>query len=331
MVKGPVGVALFGVGLRGRSGCDHPEVAEAARADASAVPQPAIASPDPCRSPVRFATIADVQYCDRKPKGTRFYREAVEKLGQAMDEIRAARPDFVISLGDIIDRDFESYATVLPSYEGEGTLESYFVLGNHEWNVAEEQKASVVPTLGLESGYYSFAIDDWQFIVLDGTELSSYATHAGAARQAEAKSMLRELERRGSLNAEKYNGGVSPEQLLFLHDELAFAAEHGARAIVFSHFPVYPPEAVANLWNDGDVRAVLSRFPGVAVAHVSGHDHRGYYGQEAGVHYLTLDGMVETEQTSAFALVKLCDDRIEVEGYGRQPSYTLELARPVSH
>jgi len=325
-----VGLSLVGAALLGGWACSRAEVTQPAATDASAVVSAASAAPDPCRSPVRFATIADVQYGDREPKGTRFYRESVGKLRQAMEVIRRARPDFVISVGDIIDRGFDSFARILPEVQGEGLPARYFVLGNHEWNLPAEQRAQVMPTLDLASGYYSFTIDDWHFIVLDGTEVSGYGLDSGSARRGEAKAMLRELKRRGSLNAEKYNGAVSPEQLLFLLDELEFAAAHGARAIVFCHFPVFPPEAVANLWNDGDVRAVLSRFPGVAVAHISGHDHRGHYGQQAGVHYLTLDGMVETEETSAFALVELCDDRIEIEGYGRQPSRTLLLpeARP---
>ena len=95
--------------------------------------------------------------------------------------------------------------------------------------------------------------------------------------------------------------------------------------VVFSHFPVYPPEATHNLWNDGDVRAVLERYRGVAVAYISGHDHAGYYGEHAGIHYLILHAMVETADENAYAVLRLHADRIEVNGYGRQPSYTLPL------
>ena len=71
------------------------------------------------------------------------------------------------------------------------------------------------------------------------------------------------------------------------------------------------------------VRAALEQYPGVAVAHLSGHYHAGGYWQHGGVHYLTFHGMVETMEDNAFAVLRLYPDRIEVDGYGHQPSYTL--------
>ena len=44
-----------------------------------------------------------------------------------------------------------------------------------------------------------------------------------------------------------------------------------------------------------------------------------------GIHYLTVRGMVETEDTNAYAVVHVSDDRIEIDGRGRQPDQVLVL------
>ena len=41
------------------------------------------------------------------------------------------------------------------------------------------------------------------------------------------------------------------------------------------------------------------------------------------VHYLTFKGMVDTENTSAFAKIKFDKDTIFVQGYEREPSRKL--------
>jgi 3',5'-cyclic AMP phosphodiesterase CpdA len=275
--------------------------------------------------------VADVQYSDREPKRARFYRGAIEKLREAMACFRTNRVDFVMELGDIIDRDYASYATVLPEFRGAGVREQHLVLGNHEWKVAAADRSRVLSVLGLTARYYCLGLDRWRLVVMDGTELSRYATREGSPARSTADAMLRKLQSDGAMNAMAYNGGVTPQQLDWLHQELASAQAAGDRVIVLSHFPIHPPQATHNLWNDGEVQAALEQYPGVAVAHLNGHDHAGGYWQHAGIHYLTLHAMVETMEQNAFALLRLYPDRIEVVGHGRQPSYTLRPIGVDSH
>ncbi len=56
-----------------------------------------------------------------------------------------------------------------------------------------------------------------------------------------------------------------------------------------------------------------------------GHDHAGGYILRNGIHYLTFRGMIETPDQNAFAIVTLAKDRIEVQGFGRGPSRSIEL------
>jgi hypothetical protein len=108
-----------------------------------------------------------------------------------------------------------------------------------------------------------------------------------------------------------------------------FFNARGVRFVVLNgdelgcHFPVYPP-ASHNLWNDEDIVARLESHP-TAAAYFCGHSHAGAYAVKNGIHYLTFQGMVETGDTNAGAVVTLTRERIEIDGFGREPDRILEL------
>ena len=62
-----------------------------------------------------------------------------------------------------------------------------------------------------------------------------------------------------------------------------------------------------------------------AKLYINGHNHAGHYLDSEGLHYLTLDGMVETKDTNAFAIADLYSDRLEINGFGRQGSHILKF------
>jgi hypothetical protein len=82
------------------------------------------------------------------------------------------------------------------------------------------------------------------------------------------------------------------------------------------------------VWNAAEVLAAVDRQPNVA-AWLNGHHHAGALGERHGVPYLTLRGMVETADTTAYAVATLHADRLTLEGRGREPSLELAL-RPWS-
>jgi hypothetical protein len=202
----------------------------------------------------------------------------------------------------------------------------FHVLGNHDFAVEAELKASIPGKLGLTSRYYDFGRAGMRFVVLDGGDVSLYAHPEGSEGHAQAAARLAELEAGGAPNAQAWNGGVGPQQLRWLRTTLADARSVGEKAIVFCHFPVYPP-GTHNLWNDAEVVEILEAS-GSAVAYINGHDHAGGYAVKNGIHYLTVRGMVETEDSSAYAVVRVDGDRLEVDGRGRQPDQVLELGVP---
>ena len=108
------------------------------------------------------------------------------------------------------------------------------------------------------------------------------------------------------------------EQKQWLRDVLRQTDQAGHQAIVFAHKPVnvspyVNPELVEILESAGCVFAFFA-----------GHHHPGEYSVENGIHYVTMQGMVETPENNAYAVVHLFDDHVAIEGVGNVPSRTLD-------
>lgn len=273
-----------------------------------------------------FGVIADVQYRDAEAQGTRFYRDSLAKLGRAVEDLNAARPAFVVQLGDLIDGAFVSYDAILPIYD-RLKMPHYHALGNHDVALEPEHQGTALQRLGLDRlgggrGYYNFARSGWRFIVLNGNDLSVQAYPAGSPERAASERVLADLRASGAKNATRWNGGLGREQLDWLKRTLAGALASHERAIVFCHFPVFPP-GDSTLWNDRDVIAILDASPSV-VAYFCGHKHEGDYAVKNGIHYVNLKGMVEGKET-AYAVVEIHADSLKINGYGREESRTLAV------
>src|SRR5688572_13049544 len=55
------------------------------------------------QAPVRFGLVTDSHYADADPLGTRFYRESLAKMREAVTTLRAEKVSFLGILGDIKD------------------------------------------------------------------------------------------------------------------------------------------------------------------------------------------------------------------------------------
>lgn len=272
---------------------------------------------EPVPKPLRFGVIADPQYADLPPAGTRHYRESLRKLDACIAELNRHELDFTLTLGDLIDRDFASFDAVLARYRAlrpSGKV----VLGNHDFSVADGDKARVLEKLGLEKGHYRFVEKGWRFVVIDGTEVSTYRYPAADPRTLDAEKRRKELGAAGNPAAQPWNGAIGGAQLEWLARELAEAATAGQRVIVCGHFPLLPDDSHA-LWDSAEVVALLRRHPHVA-AYFCGHNHRGNFVRDGGCDHVNFKGMVETADVTAFAIVTCTADRIAIEGFGSEPS-----------
>ncbi len=269
--------------------------------------------------PLRFGAIADCQYCDAdSPR--RKYRLSPAKLQECIADFNSQELSHVVHLGDFIDRDWKSFDVVAPIMD-ESKAPVRHVLGNHDFSVEDRYKDRVPGRLGLESRYYSFIVGQWRFIVLDSNDVSLYAYPKGSRKYNESLNTYQSL----GANLPKYNGGVGETQLNWLENELSDAGRMGQRVILHSHHPVYPPGSHV-VWNAEEVISLLEKHESVT-AYINGHNHRGAYGFKKGIHYVTLKGMVDTEET-AYAVISIYEDRIEVRGKGRQDELLLEIGKP---
>lgn len=264
--------------------------------------------------------MADCQYADADIRGTRHYRESPRKLKEAVEVINRHAPVMVFHLGDFIDQYFESFGRLTP-IAAELNAPLHHVLGNHDYDVPDELKEKVPATLGLKSCYYSIRKEPFRFIVVDTTDVSTYRYPQGSELDLAHETELERHEAAGVPGAKPWNGRPGDEQIAWLEKELKEATAADEIVIVMGHHPILPLEG-HTIWNAPRLDTLLREYP-CAKAYLNGHNHAGAYTDAGGLHYLTLDGMVETRDENAFAHAKLFSDRMELIGFGRQESYRL--------
>lgn len=296
---------------------------ESERPAGSGRPGPAPAYPGtrtfgaPIAGTITIGAIADCQYADQSDNGQRMYRRAPQKLREAVAELNAARPSFTVHLGDFTDTGWESFDTVAPIYESL-TGPAHHVLGNHEFSVPDERKPQVPARLGIPQRYRSFSEQGWRFVLLDGNDVSLHAHAAGSTAQEDARA----FRDRVAPGAADSGGAVGLVQLTWLDVVLAEADAAGESAVVMCHYPLLPSGG-PTLWNSPEVLAVLRAHPCVKL-YLAGHDHAGSYVEQNGIHFLTLQGMLDTTD-NAYATITLAPREIVVDGRGRVPDRKLAL------
>ena len=270
---------------------------------------------------IKFGVVTDVHHYAGQPAGTRYYQASLGKLREALATFEKEEVQFVVNLGDTVDRDLRSYTAVVPLFEA-ASMPVYHVVGNHDFGVEAGQEEQVLPALGLKDSYYAFSRGDWVFVVLNGFELR-FPFPGDEAFKQESEALYAGLRAGGKNNARPWNGGIGRVQLGFLEGKLKQAQKSGKNALVFCHFPVLP-ESASNLWNDAEAVALLEKYPSVK-AYFCGHNHAGGYVFKNGIHYLTFQAMVETPDSPAYAVVTIEKDAILIKGFGREPSRELGL------
>ncbi len=277
-------------------------------------------------TPFRFGVISDPQFAPTVPNAsaTRYYGNSLWKLDAAIAELNSHDDlEFVVTLGDIIDRHWESFSYILPVYD-RLKHPKHFVLGNHDFDFTPEWIPSVLRTVGMPAPYYDFAVKGVRFILLDGNDVSTFAPPKDDPRREIAEKRLADLKASGAENAQSWNGSLSDAQFAWLEERLKASAAAGERAILMCHYPVYPANE-HNLWDSARIVELMQRYPHAA-AWFNGHNHAGNYGAIGNQHFVNFKGMVDTPDQSCFAIVSVHADRIEIEGFGREESRNLPLA-----
>lgn len=273
----------------------------------------------------RFGVIADPQYADLEPNLglNRYPANSLGKLREAIDEFNRHELAFVVTLGDIIDRQWKSFDAILPVYQAL-RHPRHFLLGNHDFAIAPEHLKAVPQRVGMPTAYYDFGHSGYRFIALDGNEVSVFAPPEGDPRRDEAKALMKALEASGATNGQRWNAAIGSAQYDWLADRLREAKAAGEKVIVMNHYPIFPDDS-HNALNSDRMLALLAEHDHV-VAYLNGHNHAGNFGVVDGTYFINFKGMVDTEDTSAYAIVSVYEDRLDITGFGRETSRTLALS-----
>ncbi len=270
-------------------------------------------------SQIKIGVFADCQYCDYETAGTRYYRNSLQKLDDCINHFNNNKElDFIVGLGDLIDRGFSSFDSV-NLILAKSNKEVYHVIGNHDLSVEKNQLENVPEKLNLNETWYSVIKNGWRFIFLNGNDITFHTNNKEKVKEAEE--VTSKLKADGKPNYFDWNGGIGSTQLKWLEKELQKANNKNQKVAVFCHYPLLPFDAHM-LWNSEEVLAVLWKFSCVKI-YMNGHNHAGNYAFQNGIHFVNLKGMVETENENAFSVISVSDKKIEIAGFGREENRNL--------
>jgi DNA repair exonuclease SbcCD nuclease subunit len=271
----------------------------------------------------RIALLADVQYADKPDRdiggAVRYYRTSLSRLRSAVNQLNHHEQlTAVIHLGDIVDGNV-SEAASLADFSAVVRLfrrirhPVFHVVGNHCHDVGR-------PTLLRELGrpYYSETLaPGWCVAVLDTTDLG-----VNGASEELIKEGREWLDANAELeHANEWNGGVGKAQLHWLHTQLKQARQRGEHTIVVGHMPMMAAASSAMhlTFNHAEVCALLDEFCDVCPLYICGHCHHGGYARSAaGVHHVTVEGIVEMPPGAerSHAVLTVSQAEIVIDGGG---------------
>jgi len=262
-----------------------------------------------------FGIVTDSHYADRDPAGTRYYRESLSKMAEAMKEMNTMKVNFVVHLGDFKDEDANPSEQKTLSYlkkqeEAFATFKGprYHVLGNHDTDsISKQQFLENVINTGItkDKSYYSFDREGVHFVVLDAdfkTDGTSYSKN----------------------NYVWTDSFIPNEQLIWLRDDLQ---KTKLPSIIFVHqllddvddhdFCVKNAEQVREVLIDS--KKVMAVF--------QGHCHKERYNKIGNIHFCTLPGMVDFSglDNNSFSVIEVYKSgTINMVGYKRAPDREME-------
>lgn len=294
----------------------------------------------PVKPQLSIGILSDVQYADQEEHQRRHFRKSLEKLKHAVDEMNANRThlDMVLHLGDLVDHSMDRYLPAVEPILKALKFPFYQLLGNHDFlGSPEESFDRIHSKLGMPARYYSLTAgpsSSYRLVMLDGNDIALYSTPANSAKRQLAYQWKAALKRKHRKNAQKFNGALSDEQIVWMKEQLSEACNLSQRVLIFLHHPMRPVGEPTNLWNDLEVVPIITSFPCV-VAVVNGHAHRFLYDFHhtsfRNVHFVTFGGMVQSPFTS-WGFVELYEDVLHVHGlvFGRAIDFRYDIRSTAS-
>ncbi|MEI6276367.1 MAG: metallophosphoesterase [Prolixibacteraceae bacterium] len=258
-----------------------------------------------------FGMFTDVHYAAIPDNGTRKYRQSLDKVKQCIDTMNQKKVGFLIELGDFKDMPVPTdnqkalgFLRVIETEFSRFKGDRYHVLGNHDEDcISKEQFYSIAQNSRISKNdtWYSFQKGGYQFIVLDACFDSTGRAYDKG-------------------NFEWFDSNVPAHELTWLNKVLS---DTKLPVVVFVH-QLLNGETKVSVKNAAAVRAILEQSKKVKCV-FQGHDHKGGYEQINGIHYYTVNGLIEGNfpESNSYAIVTLSTGKIIIHGFGQAVSKEL--------
>lgn len=241
----------------------------------------------------KLGLLTDVHHADVDARGTRFYRESMGKLEEAVEAWRNAKVDAAIELGDFIDAPARGSKELELRFAREASaafvkvgVPCHYVLGNHCVNALS--KEAFLGAVGQKAAHYAFELGGWTLLVLD------------ACYRADGVGY-------DSGNFKWTDTDIPPAQQDWLRATLSDAK---GKALVFVHqrldLEVGHNYAIAS---SPAVRRILSESGKVGAVFM-GHYHQNVLTTLDGVPYCTMHAVIEGsgKSNNAYSVLELFED-----------------------
>ncbi len=216
---------------------------------------------------MKFVVLADYHY----KKG--LYIPPVSSLEAILKRAFEAKAEFVIHLGDF-SNDYAGSPEVVDLYVNNPYgLPVYGVYGNHELETGNKMSfvgakmfnRPIHQPQGDRVGYWYADVDAFRLIGLD----TNYSLRPDGTWERNLDGSHCPARENSKWNS------IGPDQLDWLRETVADAAEQGKKVIVFSH------AAIAGAWQStpdaAQAREILNSYPGTVLLAANGHLHTDHF------------------------------------------------------
>ncbi len=251
----------------------------------------------------QIGLITDIHYADKPTHGKRAYRDSLAKVREAAELFDRREVAFAVELGDLVDAadNVENELAYLKRVQDEFARyrgPRHYVLGNH--CVTTLTKKQFLEGVSARQAHYSFDHEPFHFVILDACYRSDGVAY-------------------GNKNFKWNDSFLTADQLEWFAADLRQA---GKPTVVFVHQRL----DVAGDYGVKNAAAVrqLLQDSGKVVAVFQGHNHVNDHKEIEGIHYVTLNAVVDGagEINNAYSILNVfADGSLKLEGFRTQKSY----------
>jgi alkaline phosphatase len=249
---------------------------------------------------LRIGMITDIHYADTDDRGGRNYRESLDKMIVAVDQLNQQHLHFAVHGGDMEDAlpdpDAPSEARFLKRINAEFKrlkTERHYVLGNH--CVYSLTKPQFLDIIERPKSFYSFDKGKYHFVVLDACYRKDGVDYG--ERNFDWTDTEIPAPEREWLTADLKT--TTRPTIVFVHQRLDLSADPDDRV---HSAPV--------------VRGLLEQS-GKVIAVFQGHSHVNDFQTINGIHYCTLDAIIggAGQANNAYSVLEVHEGVLKLDGF----------------